>query len=85
MTSTANRRGLYLFNSTTDTHINYNVFSMNLFEGVIVDMSSDNHLNNNESIGNGTYGIDVAAGSTGNHVNGNTALVTTCLTCSTGT
>ena len=47
---------------------------MNVFEGVIVDMSSDNHLNNNESIGNGTYGIDVGPGSTGNHVNGNTAL-----------
>jgi len=74
VSSTANRRGLYLFNSTTDTHVNNNVFSMNVLEGMIVDMSSDNHLNNNQSIGNGTYGIDVAPGSTGNHVNGNTAL-----------
>src|SRR5436853_4862942 len=51
VTSSANRRGLYLFNSTTDTHVNNNVFSMNVLEGVIVDvMSNDNHLNNNQSI-----------------------------------
>ena len=75
VSSTANRRGLYLFNSTTDTHVNNNIFSRNALTGVlVVEVSSDNHLNNNETISNGTYGIGVATGSTGNHVNGDTAL-----------
>ena len=74
VSATVNRRGLYLFNSTTNTHVNNNVFSANVLEGVIVDISSDNHLNNNETISNGFIGIRVGFGSTGNHVNGNTAL-----------
>jgi Periplasmic copper-binding protein (NosD) len=70
---TANGEGLNLQNST-NTHVNNNIFSMNKFAGVITTNSMDNHLNDNQAIGNGSYGITVGSGSTSNHINGNTAL-----------
>ena len=72
---TANLLGLVL-ESSTNTHVNNNVFSANQSTGVAVSASSsDNHLDNNQASGNGFQGIGVELGSTSNHINGNTALM----------
>jgi hypothetical protein len=66
--------GLFLGQRTTDTHVNNNLFSMNLVGLRGQSNTSDNHLDNNQAINNRSRGISLDNGATNYHVNGNTAL-----------
>ena len=67
--------GWLVLESSTNTHVNNNVFSANQTGVAVSASSSDNHLDNNQASGNGFQGIGVELGSTSNHINGNTALM----------
>jgi parallel beta-helix repeat protein len=74
VTSVKNHDAGLVLRDSTNNHVNNSVFSENAAGVALVINSRDNHLNNNEANDNTFIGIGLNPGSTGNQINGNTAL-----------